>query len=307
MYQETVAVNNTVPTTNAATASAIESFEAAIVETDFRAIPENKEFFKIVGPQPIWDFADQVAAIAAEYQAYQVGKQKVIAHTRKQKLEILGKCYAQYIAYKGQKAGSQKRIEADLDDYMEANGINFEAKTMVVSKILMCVFAGADPKKINVYCQVFKYAEQKKRHGVDFADFVLDHGGIEAIRKQVAASNNKPSSSNKQPALSREDKLQSAIATANSRNIAVFESPELSQIVQPEIADKLVLIVTQVGGGKYQVNAAVPDESVVNTALFAFYKANAEQLSSQSNHESEMAKQVAQDQSIDDLVASKAA
>ncbi len=306
MFQETVAVNNINPVINAATAGAINAFNTALAESDLRSIPENKEFFQIIGPQPIWDFADQVAAIATEYQAYQVGKQLVIANTRKQKLQILGKCYAQYIAYKGQKAGSQKRMEGDLDDYMEAHGITSTGKTMVVSKILMCVFIGVDPKQINVYCQVFKYAEAHKRHDQDFAEFVLGHGGLEEIRKKSSSSNNK-SSGSKQAVISRDDKLQSAIVTASSRNLAVFESAELSEIVQPELTDKLVLIVTQIGGGKYQVNAAVPDEGVVNAALLAFYKANAAELVNKTLHQSQMDGQVAQDQAIDQLIDSKAA
>lgn len=288
-----------------AAAQANQMLDSLLANGNARAVAENKEFFNIVGPEQILNVGSRIAAIARDYQAYEEGKKQSIAHTRLQKLQIIGKCYVEYRQYKGQRSGEQKRIEGDLIEYMEQHGITCTPKTMISSKILMCVFVGADPKKINVYCKAFEYANKYMKADENFADFVIREGGLEEIRKKVAAEKKYPSA-DKAPPLSREDKLENAFLSASKLNIAMFECSELSKVITPEYADKLVLIVTQVKGGVYQVNAAVPNKGVIDAALLAFYKANAEEEAGKTQVDSVVNERVKQDNAINQMVANQA-
>jgi len=61
---------------------------------------------------------------------------------------ILGGVQGQHDMYTAQSEKEQKRIINRLDAYMLDRDISVTSKTYTLSKMLMCVFVGADAKKL---------------------------------------------------------------------------------------------------------------------------------------------------------------
>jgi hypothetical protein len=167
--------------------------------------------------------------------------------------------------------------------------------------MLMCVFVGADAKKIKSYYSAIKYAQKQDVKPENFVQYVQDYdGGLTAMR--LANAESKKVGGTGQAVLTRDEKLVQAQQWANARELAVFDSDVLAQNVDAT-AGQIVLIATPLSGGKYAIRAGLTDKSVVDAALLAFYKANKD---AGANEQAEQ-KQASEADQVDQLAAQAAA
>lgn len=236
-------------------------------------------FESLIGSPGIGDLEKNLDALAAEYGTYV--QELAVAKTRSNKFlfSIIGKVYAQYALFMAQGEKQQKRIVNRIDAYMLDRNINVTGKTYTLSKMLMCVFVGADPKKINTYYAAITYAYEQDCEPDGFAQYAQDfEGGITAMRLTKAANNKAKKTG--EALLTRDEKLVTAQQWANACELAVFDSAELAQKIDAT-ARQIVLIATPLSGGKYAVRAGLSDKAVVDAALLAFFKASKEDKSNE--------------------------
>ena len=297
-------VANTVNTAQAMDIARFEQQTGAQVTVSSSAVnvaSTTDDFSKLVGVAAVTNLKSDVMDLAAEYKLLRNNEQIAIATNKKSLYGILGRCHGKYLQITQQSEKEQKRLELQLDGYMLDNGIDTTGKTMLLSKLLMCVFVGADAKKINSYCAVLAYAQKHNWKAENLVQHITDNGGIQAIRLAGAAE--KKAKGTKTVALTREQKLTNAAVAVNKAKLDVFTSDVLSQEVQATTHDKLVLIVTQLEGGQYAINAAVADESVVNAALLAYYNAKKIQIVNEQQTQNLVDEQQAQLEQMQAAVA----
>ena len=258
------------------------------------------EFQTLVGLS-IGDITQELQELENEYGQYV--HELDVAQTRSNKflISIIGKCYDKYDVLLKQSEKEQARIINRLDAYMIEREITVTGKTYILSKILMCVFVGADSKKINSYYSAMKYAQKLDCKQGEFAMLAERCGGLQAMRLANAAS--KKESSAVSVIVSRDEKLEQAQQWANAQELAVFDSEGLAQNVDAT-ASKIVLIATPLSGGKYAIHAALSDRPIVDAALLAYYKVNKEQLANTKCADAFADEQVAKDVQIDAALAS---
>jgi hypothetical protein len=283
---------------NAAQAMDIASFEqqtgaqVTVSNSAVNAASTADDFSKLIGAAAVTNLTSDVMDLAAEYRLLKNNEQIAIATTKKSLYGILGRCYGKYLQITQQSEKEQKRLELQLDEYMLVNNIDTTGKTMLLSKLLMCVFVGADAKKINSYCAVLAYAQKHSWKAENLVQHITDNGGLQAIR--LAGAADKKTKGAKAAVLTREQKLTNAVVAVNKTKLDVFTSDALAREVQATTHDKLVLIVTQLEGGQYAINAAVANDSVVNAALLAYYSTNKVQIVNEQETQSLADEQQAQ-------------
>lgn len=262
---------------------------------------EPVEFSSLVGAPGFGNLVADLDELAAEYGRYV--DQLNVAEARSNTFlnSILAKCYAKYALFLRQSEKEQKRILNSLDAYMLDRDISVTGKTYTLSKFLMCVFVGADAKKINSYYSAIAYAQKQDVKPENFSQYVQEfEGGLTAMR--LANAQSKKAKAGGQAVLTRDEKLVQAQKMVNTRELAVFESEVLAQNVDAA-AGQIVLIATPLSGGKYAVNGGLSDKAVVEAALLAFYKTGKEAI---DNEQKEQAQASEADQ-VDQLAAQAAA
>lgn len=258
-------------------------------------------FESLIGSPRMGDIEAQLDALAAEYGQYVQALNVAKARSNTYLFGILAKCYDKYALFLKQSEKEQKRIVNRLDAYMLDRDISVTGKTFTLSKFLMCVFVGADAKKINSYYSAITYAQKQDVKPDNFAEYVQNfEGGLTAMR--LANAESKKANSTGQAALTRDEKIVQAQQWANARELAVFDSEVLAQNVDAT-AGQVVLIATPLSGGKYAVRAGLTDKSVIDAALLAFYKANKD---AGTNEQAEQ-KQASDADKADELAAQAAA
>jgi hypothetical protein len=258
-------------------------------------------FESLLGSPRMGDIEAQLDALAAEYGEYVQALNVAKARSNTYLFGILAKCYDKYALFLKQSEKEQKRIVNRLDAYMLDRNIDVTGKTFTLSKFLMCVFIGADAKKINSYYSAIKYAQKQDVKPENFVQYVQDFdGGLTGMR--LANSDSKKAADTGIAVLTRDEKLVQAQQWANARELAVFDSEVLAQNVDAT-AGQIVLIATPLSGGKYAVRAGLTDKSVIDAALLAFYKANKD---AGANEQAEQ-KQVSEADQVDQLAAQAAA
>ena len=257
------------------------------------------DFEALIG-RTIPDIEAKINELAGEYGQYVQALN--VAQTRSNAFlfGILANVYDTYAVLLQQSEKEQKRILNRIDAYMLNKNISVTGKTYPLSKLLMCVFVGADAKKINSYYSAIAYAHKRGIKSDDFVQFAQDCGGLQAMRLANAAS--KKSQSTGQMALTRDEKLEQAQQWANTQQLAVFDSEDVGQNVDAT-ASKIVLIATPLSGGKYAIHAALNDRSIVDAALLAYYKVNKEQLENTKCADAFENEQARQDAQIDAALA----
>ena len=269
--------------------------------SDGSGAAKSVDFETLIGAAAMGDLITELDDLAAEYGQYQ--RELNVAEARSNAFlnSIVGKCYAKYDLFLQQSEKEQKRILNRLDAYMLDRNINVTPKTYVLSKFLMCVFIGADARKINSYYSAISYAKKKGCEPADFAQYVQNfEGGLTAMR--LANAQSKKLNGAGSALLTRDEKLVQAQQWANARELAVFDSAVLAQKVDAT-AGQIVLIATPLSGGKYAVHAGLSDKAVVDAALLAFYKVSKDAI---ANEQEEWAQASEADQA-DELAAQAAA
>lgn len=205
---------------------------------------------------------------------------------------VLQQCYAMYFEMCGKSPEAAALREA-LAAHIAERKITVLKSTHTMTKIVRCVFDG-DRKRFNAYSRVLQsaLAQQPKPVAVDeLAQFIIDNGGIEEIRRPKSPT-----------ALTTADKAAYAVTVLRDKALATVDGAAVTEKLDAAKDGEMhVAIVTQRAGGAIEVNAIVFSESVLKAALAAYYSANKDDVTAKNSNAATGNKQVEQDAELAEL------
>ena len=200
-----------------------------------------------------------IEQLAAERLAWQEGAFRT---SNEQLYEILKNCYQLYLGMCGNKETSSL-LRDSLVKYIAENNIIVKESAHTMTKIVRCVF-GNDRRRVSAYSIVLRAAFALDIKANDLPSYIRENGGVEEVR--LAKSLNY---------VSPKQKAQTASTWLDKANLAVINSKTLAdQLDAAKVGCQHVLIVTHQADGSLIANAIVSNQTVVTSALAAYYSAN---------------------------------
>ena len=173
---------------------------------------------------------------------------------------ILTKCYALDFSLSGSEEYSKTRRLA-LNDYAKKQGYNFKPETLMVNKIVKCVFGDVQRSRISTYSKVLREAKKQKVAIADLAKFITDNGGLQEIRMSKSETYKSP-----------KQKAALAVDLLRTNKLAVVKSQKISEVINVEkVDDQCVLIAKQQADGSFLIQGLVYSTTALNAALVAMY------------------------------------
>jgi len=172
---------------------------------------------------------------------------------------LLQRCYSLYLEMCQDKS-SAAELRTSLASYIKDNGISVKKSSHTLNQIARCVF-GNDRRRVSAYSIVLRTAFASKITAEDLPDFIRRNGGVEEVR--LAKSEN---------VLSPKQKADKAVNWISDYNYGAIKNEEItSKLDAAKVGTQHVIVVTQHSDGSLVANAFVSSQSVVNSALAAFY------------------------------------
>lgn len=208
--------------------------------------------------------------LVAERQAWQDNAYRA---SNDQLYALLQKCYATYKAMSVDSAEA-KALRSALTDYINLNGLKFNAGTHSIVKIVKCVF-GADRRRVSAYGIVLRRALSDGVSVMDIPAYIRDKGGVEEIRLARAPN-----------AMTAKQKAEAAAEAVQAQSMGVFASAELAtRLDAGNIGKAVVLVGTWQADGSVVVRTVVQNDTAVNTALASYYSANKDAVRQQAQQQ----------------------
>lgn len=146
-------------------------------------------------------------------------------------------------------ATGQKALRADLTAKLKAGGVKVQKTTPTLTMFVRYVF-GSDRKRAHGYAYVLKAAIS---HGVaakDLADYIVQEGGIEEVKRKMVLS---------EEALAKRAILESAKVAVKS-NIEVASNTPLAQVALAGVTGNYaVLLVRPTPDGMVNIVGVLPE------------------------------------------------
>jgi hypothetical protein len=194
-------------------------------------------------------------------------EQTAYARSNEMLYGLLCECYVVYkeLTCKTETAKNQRR---GLDDYIAIKGYSFKQDTPLTAKIIRCVFAGTDRRRLSTYHTVLRVAVKNSWKTEGFSAEIMKLGGVQEI-----------SLGGRKDGLTPKKKAEVATPHVLTQTLAIASSPELSKHAKPDnIGAKAVALLTQEADGRYTVHAVVYAAGVVNEALAAYYSTHEKEI-----------------------------
>lgn len=208
--------------------------------------------------------------LVAERQAWQDNAYRA---SNDQLYALLQKCYATYKAM-SMDSEEAKALRSALTDYINLNGLKFNAGTHTIVKIVKCVF-GADRRRVSAYGIVLRRALSEKVSILDIPTYIRDNGGVEEIRLARAPN-----------AMTAKQKAAVAAEAVHAESMGVFASAALSaKLDAGNIGKAVVLVGTWQPDGSVVIRTVVQNGTAVNTALASYYSANKDAVRQQAQQQ----------------------
>ena len=203
-----------------------------------------------------------IEQLAADRKAWQEGAFRT---SNEQLYVILRDCYKMYLDMCKDTAAS-KLLRETLARYIAENKISVKDSAHTLVKIVRCVF-GNDRRRVSAYGIVLRAAYAAKVIAEDLPAYIRDNGGVEEVRLAKSPSYVSP-----------KGKAEVAANWLADVNLATVKSDALSvKLDAANIGSKHVLVVTQQADGSLTANAFISSQSVVTSALSAFYSEHKQQ------------------------------
>ena len=197
--------------------------------------------------------------LVAERKAWQEGAFRT---SNEQLYKLLQNCYSLYVDMCGNKQSSGL-LRDTLVKYIAENKISVKDSAHTMTKIVRCVF-GNDRRRVSAYSIALRAAFSADIKAEKLPDYIRDNGGVEELRLGKSPSYVSPKA-----------KAEVATGWLSDANLAVVKSDALAkQLDAANVDSQHVLIVTQKADGSLIANAFVSNQSVVTSALAAYYAAN---------------------------------
>jgi hypothetical protein len=172
--------------------------------------------------------------------------------------EVLAKCLRFYYLMAENTAGGTT-LRTEFEAVLTAKKLKFASTTHTVVKIIRVVF-DTDVKRASAFGTALRMAIENSIRPKDFAAFVRQNGGIEALRKQDTAAATEKAS----------DKAERAWTALNGRVLATVASDALKKVTDlAKIGHRVVLLATHRADGTYEIHEVITAASVVNAAYAA--------------------------------------
>ena len=242
-----------VPVASAASATAVVQHDTATASTQ-AMVNVRRHFELLVAERQAW-----------QDNAYRASNEQLYA--------LLQKCYATYKAM-SMDSEEAKALRSALTDYINLNGLKFNAGTHSIVKIVKCVF-GADRRRVSAYGIVLRRALSDGVSVMDIPAYIRDNGGVEEIRLAKAPN-----------AMTARQKAEAGAQTVHAHSMGVFASTELAaRLDAGNIGKAVVLVGTWQADGSVIVRTVVQNDTAVNTALASYYSANKDAVRQQAQQQ----------------------
>jgi len=175
-----------------------------------------------------------------------------------------------FVLYKEltEKSDVTKDKRRGLDDYISLKGYTFKAGTPLTAKIIRCVFADTDRRRLSTYHTVLRVAVTQDWKLEEFSANIAAHGGVQEISLGKATG-----------VLTTKQKAEAARDTVLAQSLATVASPELTKRATADgIGAKSVAVMTQEADGSFTVHAVVQSDTAVNAALAAYFSSHKDEL-----------------------------
>jgi hypothetical protein len=175
-----------------------------------------------------------------------------------------------FVLYKEltEKSDATKYKRLGFDGYLEQKGYTFKAGTPLTAKIIRCVFAATDRRRLSTYHTVLRVAVAQNWKLEEFSANIAAHGGVQEISLGKATG-----------ALTAKQKAEAARDAVLAQTLATVASPELAKLAAADgIGAKSVAVMTQEADGSFTVHAVVQSDTAVNAALAAYFSSHKDEL-----------------------------
>lgn len=213
---------------------------------------------------------ERVAKLANDREVWEKG---TYARSNETLYGLIGDCYALYLDLTKKDAATRyKRL--GFDGYIADKGYIFKEGTPLTGKIVRCVFAGTDRRRLSTYHTVLRVAVAQKWELEQFAANIAACGGVQEISLGKASG-----------AMTAKQKAEVAKEQVLSQVLAKATSSALSELAPSDgIGSKAVAVMTQEADGSFTIHAVVHSETAVNAALAAYFSSHKEELKVAANH-----------------------
>lgn len=175
-----------------------------------------------------------------------------------------------YVLYKEltEKSAATKDKRRGLDDYISLKGYSFKEGTPLTAKVIRCVFATTDRRRLSTYHTVLRVAVAQDWKVEQFSTNIAACGGVQEISLGKATG-----------ALTAKQKAEAARDAVLAKTLATVASPELAKLAASDgIGAKAVAVMTQEADGSFTVHAVVQSDAAVNAALAAYFSSHKDEL-----------------------------
>lgn len=174
-----------------------------------------------------------------------------------------------FVLYKEltEKSDMAKIKRRGLEDYIARKGYSVKSDTPLTAKLIRCVFAGIDRRRLSTYHSVLRVAVAQNWKPNDFGAEIARLGGVQEISLSKHGTGSKP--------MTPKQKAEAAKCHVLAQCLASVSSPQLSKRVSPDgIGANVAAILTQEADGSFTLNALVNSQAAVNAALAAYFGAH---------------------------------
>jgi len=178
--------------------------------------------------------------------------------------ELLQDCYESFLVINNPNSSIASAAQSQLKKYCDKHGIKSSKSSKLTTKLLNCVFQGADRSKISTYGYVLKYAVKQQVASGELAKEIKRAGGIQQIKK---ASFEESSEKLKITTANQLHKAQTSLGQTNMGTVEVSQAT--GAISNLKTGDQIVLIATVTADGKFVIRAATTEAHVINAAVLA--------------------------------------
>jgi len=181
---------------------------------------------------------------------------------------LIAECYALYKELTDKSSSTTKDKRRGLDDYISLKAMVFKDDTPLTGKIIRCVFAGTDRRRMSTYHTVLRVAVAQGWQPHEFASNISKYGGVQEISLSKASG-----------AMTAKQKAEAAKDRVLSQVLATASSDELAKLALTDgIGSKAVAVMSQEADGSFTIHAVVHSDTAVNAALAAYFSSHKEEL-----------------------------
>jgi len=181
---------------------------------------------------------------------------------------LIRDCFLLYKELTDKNAVGTKDKRRGLDDYISLRGYVFKKETPLTGKIIRCVFAGTDRRRLSTYHTVLRVAVAQNWQVSEFAANIAKFGGVQEISLGKASG-----------AMTAKQKAEAAKDAVLSQVLATASSDALAKLAPTDgIGSKAVAVMSQEADGSFTIHAVVHSDTAVNAALAAYFSSHKEEL-----------------------------